>query len=249
MKRLLKLFKWMSIAAVVVFVTLILFVVFVVAPRIKSKEEMVHNLSLVQYRELLIDVGPEAQFENDTCGLHTLRVIYKAYGLNPDGENLRKRLGLDTPANPFDKNSTGTLQPDMLRVLHQDGFGYELLETGEEGASKKPLKHLEEGNMAAILISRRENGNMHWVAAKKVDEGRVVVLDSLFDEAYVEEPGEFFRAVVLSCVLLSPSAATGDDNSLVYGSRDLLNTTKRYREVRKYRAEQDAELKSDPRGG
>ena len=64
----------------------------------------------------------DPQTEPHTCGLHSLRSIYRAYGLNPDEHELRERLGVDTPANPADPTSTGTLQPDISRVLAQDGF-------------------------------------------------------------------------------------------------------------------------------
>jgi hypothetical protein len=68
--------------------------------------------------ELLI----ERQTEVHTCGWHTLSSIYRAHALDRTRFRLRERLGVDVPAIPTRVESTGTVQPDMMRVLHQDGF-------------------------------------------------------------------------------------------------------------------------------
>jgi len=241
MKALLSYLKWIFIIISLLAISLVLFTVFEVIPRIKTKGEAYHNSTMVSYQSFLKDVGPEAQFEKHTCGLHTLRVIYKAYGLNPDDENLRFRLGVDIKANPIDEESTGTLQPDMLRVLLQDGFMYTILPIKEEKkATIKLLNHLEKGNMAAILISRRENGNMHWVAAQKKINGKIAILDSLFPEPYLEEPHSYTRECILSCILLEPNPPNEvyPEQELWDGSRALYQTMKRYTTVTKYRAQQ-----------
>ena len=207
-----------------------------VVPRIQSKEEAYHAKALQQFRTFLADVGPEAQFESDTCGLHTLRVIYKAYGLEPDDENLRVRLGVDVPTNPLDPTSTGTLQPDMLRVLTQDGFRYQPLDlTDDHSASETLRKHLSEGNMAAALIARPENKNMHWVAAYRMDGESIEILDSLFEESYTVHPKAFIKQCVLSCILVEPSNTPTDEHakrmSLFTGSDELLETVRRYLKI------------------
>ena len=62
------------------------------------------------------------QTEPHTCGWHTLSSIYTTHRLNPNRLQLRERLGVDAPALPGISGSTGTVQPDMVRVLSQDGF-------------------------------------------------------------------------------------------------------------------------------
>ncbi len=227
--------KWLIAIGVVVFIVLAAFGMFVVKPRIDFKSSVPHDDLLAKSKGYLHDVAPEAQFESDTCGMHTLRVIYKVYGLDPDEENLRVRLGVDVPANPLDKKSTGTLQPDMFRVFNQDGFGYQTLPINQSSAITRLTSHLREGDMAAVLISRRENGNMHWVVAKEMKGEKVVILDSLFDEPYLEDPAKFFPEAVLSCILIKPGKGFGEDYSIKYGCEDILNTAIRYLEVKKYR--------------
>ena len=232
--------KWMLTLSAVIVVALLLFGVLIVVPRINLKIGANHA-AVMMYKGQLHDVAPETQFESHTCGLHTIRVIYKAYGLDPDLENLRFRLGIDVPANPIELDSTGTLQPDLLRVLVQDGFDYKLLPLDDISESKEALlDHLKSGNMAAALISRRENGNMHWVAAKKVLDEKIVILDSLFPDVYEEEPFSLLRECVLSCILVEPSRIGNNDSRahLLDGLNALKNTVQRYKEVRKVRAEQ-----------
>lgn len=130
--------------------------------RVNGKTRMNHERLRVK-AQAASEVLPELQVESDTCGLHTLRVMYKAYGLDPDLENLRNRLGIAVPTNPLDRSSTGTLQPDMLRVLVQDGFDYRLWTDGYPSFEVGIKDHLE-NHMAAALIRTRQSGNLHWVA-------------------------------------------------------------------------------------
>jgi hypothetical protein len=240
MKRFVAVAKWALLFSALIFVSIALFVTLVVAPRIRTKSGGFHSKVMRSYRAFLEDVGPEAQFESHTCGWHALRVIYKAYGLNPDEANLRFRLGVDVPANPLDGKSTGTLQPDLLRVLVQDGFAYERLPLDDEVKAANALEgHVQGGHMAAVLIRRRENGNMHWVAVRKGVAGQVTVLDSLFPEAYPEQSLAFVRECVLSGFLISPrhSPKEVDDVSLWDGSNELLSTIERFRGLRKARVD------------
>lgn len=231
--------KWILALAVTIVVALLILGMLLVVPRINSKTGA-HHAAVRIYEGQLHDVAPEAQFESHTCGLHTIRVIYKAYGLDPDLENLRFRLGVDVPASPIEPDSTGTLQPDLLRVLVQDGFDYELLPLNDLSvATTSLLDHLKAGNMAALLISRRENGNMHWVAAQKITGEKIVILDSLFPDVYREEPLSLVRECVLSCILVEPNGIGNNDSKahLRDGIHALKNTVQRYRVVRKVRAE------------
>jgi len=219
---------WAGVALVAVSCFGVLLVNFVsYSVRVSRKADMPHAVS--QHADTLQEVLPEAQFESDTCGLHSLRVIYRAYGLNPDEENLRERLGLAVPSNPFDGSSTGTVQPDMLRVLVQDNFAYELL-AFDNGAATQLEEHLKGGDMAAVLIRRRENGNMHWVVARRMQEADIVVFDSLFDEPYTEEVQAFIEDCVLSCIMVRSrqEGAGSITDAHTDGTLELLKAAGRY---------------------
>lgn len=204
-----------------------------IAPRIRSKEDAPHadqEALLGQLHEAF----PEAQFESDTCGLHTLRAIYKSYGIDPNRENLRVRLGVDVPAVPTDETSTGTLQPDMLRVLSQDRFAWELLDVDHDAAAEELVQHLLTANMAAVLIRRRENGHLHWVAASSIKSGKMAIVDSLRDHVYFEEPRSFLGDCILSCILVRPSSEETEVSLLsrahADGTTEMMRTLRRYRE-------------------
>ncbi len=154
--------------------------------------------------------GPILQFENHTCGLLTLSAAYRVYGLSPVEENLRLRLGVDKPANPLDSTSTGTLHPDLLRVLVQDGFDYSLLEPPQEATALRD--HLDGGDVALLLIARRQNGNLHWVLTDSREDDRLRIVDSLAAEAYQEPMLEFLESCVLSIVAIKPAAAGAEAN-------------------------------------
>lgn len=236
--RPLKIAKFGCLGILVVLLLALVYLQFFVVPRVKSKEDAYHAKALQHFREFLAEVGPEAQFESDTCGLHTLRVIYKAYGLEPDHENLRARLGVDVPTNPMDPTSTGTLQPDLLRVLTQDGFLHKPLDLSNDYLASETLtQHLDSGNMAALLIARKENGNMHWVAAYRMAGDTIEILDSLFEESYTVNPSDFINQCVLSCILVEPSnlppGETLPQTDLFTGSDELFGTIRRYLKLMK----------------
>jgi hypothetical protein len=152
--------------------------------------------------------APILQFEKHTCGLLALSAAYRIYGLTPADENLRTRLGVDLPANPLDSTSTGTLHPDLLRVLVQDGFGYALPDPAQGPA---PLRsHISEGNVALLLIARRQNGNLHWVLTDACGDEQLRIVDSLEAEAYHEPLVEFTATCVLSIVTIEPARGGTD---------------------------------------
>ncbi len=228
--RIRKLFK---IAAWIVGILVALLLIVIVLAAITSGSRMSHKSALPHGSDSptvlaeSAEATAEFQFESDTCGLHTIRTIYKAHGLNPDEENLRVRLGLKVPSNPFDATTTGTLQPDMIRVLAQDGFKTELLNLDDEGAAKKQLiAHLRSRKMAAILISRRENGNMHWVTASGFSGIQITILDSLFRDSYNESPDDFIHNCVLSCLLIEVTSPTVKTTRLE-GTPELAKTARR----------------------
>jgi hypothetical protein len=153
---------------------------------------------------------PILQFESHTCGLLTLSAAYRVYGLSPREENLRLRLGVDNPANPLDSTSTGTLHPDLLRVLMQDGFAYSLLEPPRE--VRELRSHLDGGDVALFLIARRQNGNLHWVLTDGCEGDHLRIVDSLAAEAYEEPVADFLETCVLSIVAIKPAAGDAEAN-------------------------------------
>ncbi len=174
----------------------------------------------------------ETQTETFTCGVHALHCIYRAYDLDPNKERIRWRLGVDTKALFWLKDSTGALHPDVFMVLRQDGFRVLSIEMGDLESHEKLLSHLCSGNMALLLIKRRENGNLHWVAAACGRGERYLVYDSLFRAPY-EEDRQFTDSFVMTALAIAPSGQlqTGIWQSLghlIEGSQELKRFNARY---------------------
>ncbi|MGE3181713.1 MAG: hypothetical protein AB7N71_08790 [Phycisphaerae bacterium] len=144
------------------------------------------------------------QTEPHTCGYLALSAVYRAYGLSPEDENLRFRLGVDRTANPFDAESTGTLHPDLLRVLTQDHFSYRFLDPDESEAAQKLCDHLENQQAALLLVRLRTCGKLHWICAAACDNDILHIADSLQTTATQEPAAEFLRDCALSVILLTP---------------------------------------------
>lgn len=150
-------------------------------------------------------VNPELQFEDHTCGLHALSSLYRSFGLDPEEENLRVRLGVDTPAVPGDGSSTGTIHPDLFRVMLDDQLGYDLLPPRESDTPEKLRTALAAGHPAMILVARPPRGNLHWVAADQVsDGGGIRISDSLEETPTFRDLSEFLHTEVLSIVVVRP---------------------------------------------
>lgn len=153
-----------------------------------------------------IAAEPIPQFESHTCGLLALSSAYATYGLSADDENLRFRLGVDRPANPLDGSTTGTLHPDLYRVLGQDGFVYRNLDPAAVDAVEELRRHLAGGDAALLLIVRPENGNLHWIMTDGWDdERRLRIVDSLAPTARTEPAADFVRRQVVSIVAIRPA--------------------------------------------
>ncbi|MCC6798176.1 MAG: hypothetical protein IT366_23890 [Candidatus Hydrogenedentes bacterium] len=203
----------------------------------KHLAEKIGGPHAIQIAQLdLKEVAPEIQMESHTCGLHTLRTIYSAFGLNPDLENLRFRLGVDRPANPLDPESIGTLQPDMFRVLLQDGFEFERLVVSKPNVNEELVKALKNNKLAAALIRRRQNGNLHWVVLRSESDSKVTVIDSLEAKPYSEPLPGFIDECLLSCILVAPAAAPDTEVSEgdiewahMEGSWEMVESVKRYK--------------------
>ena len=150
------------------------------------------------------EIYPEKQVEGHTCGWHSVRSIYTSYDLETDRYMLRERLGVDAKAVPFFASTKGTVHPDILRVLDQDGFQFEHLDLKKVADLHRLHEHFEEGHYALVLINRRENQALHWVVFAGVEQGDYVVVDSLSEEKYSEDLG-FLAENVQTTLLLKPS--------------------------------------------
>ncbi|MEM9083760.1 MAG: hypothetical protein AAGB34_09200 [Planctomycetota bacterium] len=177
----------------------------VVFARVGTKSAASHSPS--RPSEPLGHADPILQFESHTCGLLALSAAYEVHALSPQSENLRYRLGVDRVADPTDQDSTGTLHPDLFRVLVQDHFAYRILDPRNEFDRGSFIGHLEEGGVSILLIARRENGNLHWVLADEVHDRQLRVVDSLFEYPYREPIDDFMTNHVLSVVCITPAAA------------------------------------------
>jgi hypothetical protein len=150
---------------------------------------------------------PEEQTEPHTCGLHALSSIYKAYALDPGALDLRFRLGTDKPLTNFDSESTGTLPPDIRRVLKQDNFQLVELDLRDSDAVTGLFDHLRSGHPALALTHKGSlTTGLHWVALEwGSDASTVRVCDSLKPEKY-EEGRDSLTQRVNQVMLISPAA-------------------------------------------
>ena len=145
------------------------------------------------------------QEDGHTCGLLAVSAIYKSYGLDPLERRLRQRLGVDAPAYMYDSSSTGCIQPDIYRVMHQDGFTLENVSLEETRSAEVLVQHLDSNKCALALIRRAENGNLHWVVIDGMSGDDIQVHDSL-SEAVLTQPAEAYLSErVVSLLLVAPS--------------------------------------------
>ena len=173
----------------------------------------------------------EEQTEGFTCGIHALSTVYKAYGLDPEAERIRWRLGVDTKAVAWMGDSTGALHPDMWMVLVQDFFSIHLPSDYGEAGWSEMREHMKHGHPAVLLIKRRENGNLHWVVATRtLDDDKIEVYDSLFDEPYAEA-SDFLTDHIVTTMLIRPSTtgeqATSSIDAHLAGMAALKDATRR----------------------
>jgi hypothetical protein len=162
----------------------------------------------------------EKQTEPHTCGFHAVSTVYRAYGLDPDGARLRFRLGTDKRATNFDPESLGTIHPDMLRVLSQDGFDASLvLDPKSPESMDRVAAHLGRGHPVIALV--RATG-LHWIvlaphgapetaldeisgtAVAHRDEAMVLIIDSLVETPTAAALGGVLSERVLSAIVVQP---------------------------------------------
>ena len=172
---------------------------------------------------------PRVQIEPHTCGLHALESLYEAYGLNPDDYNLRYRLGTDFAAVPIDSTSTGTLHPDILRVLDQDGFEYTILNLEEDTAHDALQRHLADGHLAITVVYR---STYHWLTLAPTsapgnshsDPATLLVVDSLSPDVLEESIDTFVDEQALSLILIRPrdeGEPVGSTNAHLQGTAEM----------------------------
>lgn len=160
---------------------------------------------------------PKVQTDDFSCGFLALAAIYESYGINPRVARLRARLGTDVPAIAFVQDSTGTLQPDLLRVLKQDGFRVEIADAKSAEGIRSIREHLEGGQYALALTTTDPEGGLHWIALAGFENGEVVIGDSLQRGLQREDfinfaAGPFQRAILLNPGTPDPETAYGRDH-------------------------------------
>ena len=143
------------------------------------------------------------QVEPHTCGFCSMAAVYRAYGLDVEELRLRFRLGTDVPVSNFLPDTQGTIHPDMLRVLSQDGFETEVLRPSSDDALKRLFKHLDSGHYALVLVKLKE---YHWVVAAGRVDGRLVIVDSLAPQPYDRDAASYFLDEVYSLLLVQPES-------------------------------------------
>ncbi|MBL8019931.1 MAG: hypothetical protein JNM27_09715 [Leptospirales bacterium] len=154
-------------------------------------------------RDLPGPIRPVLQMEGHTCGLHSIQAIYAAYRLPVHEFDLRDRLGTDVAAFPFFDSTTGTIHPDIYRVLDQDGFAYRDANVSSESGRDDLLYHFYEGHYALTLIRRKETKTLHWVVLFGRQGKNYLVADSIGARIYLEDEA-FLKNNVVSTVLIKP---------------------------------------------
>jgi hypothetical protein len=153
---------------------------------------------------------PEVQTEPHTCGLHALSSIYRAYGLDAEQFDLRFRLGTDKPLTNFAADSTGTLPPDIERVVRQDGFILAEHDPAAPETAEHLLSHLQRGHAALVLTHKGSlTTGLHWIALSASPDrgGWVRVCDSLKPEPFEEDAVDLLSSRARTLYLLSPRTA------------------------------------------
>ncbi len=143
----------------------------------------------------------ETQTEPHTCGFHACSTIYRAYLLDPEEKKLRFRLGTDKQGTNFDPESLGTLHPDIVRVLAQDGFETNVLLQPAADDAKEIKAHLDSRHPVLAMI--RVKG-LHWVAIEGGYGEIGFVHDSLKQRNERIEIIPYVKEHVLSAILVKP---------------------------------------------
>lgn len=141
------------------------------------------------------------QAEPHTCGFCSLAAVYKAYGMDVEELRLRFRLGTDMPVSNFLPDTRGTIHPDMLRVLSQDGFQTQVIRPTSDDALDRLTKHLDEGHVALALVKRND---YHWVVIGGRNGEKLIIHDSLVPEPYEMAAPGYVHDDAYSLLLIRP---------------------------------------------
>lgn len=152
-------------------------------------------------RAAAVELVAEKQVEAHTCGFHALSSIYRAYGLSPEEQRLRFRLGTDKPVSMLLSSETGTVPPDIFRVLQQDGFDSQQVRAGAGAALEVVGAHLRKGQAALALTKPK---GWHWVAVQGGTDGMVRVCDSMKKDIGIRGLGEFLQNEAYVMILVWP---------------------------------------------
>lgn len=145
---------------------------------------------------------PMKQTEPHTCGYCGVVAIYNAYGLDHRAAGLRFRLGTDVQLNQLVDSSTGTIPPDMTRVLEQDGFTTQTVSAANEKMAALTLAHLRTGHPALAVIKVK---GLHWVVLTTEHDGQLTVCDSLHDDLYTKPADAYLKDDVYGVMLIKPA--------------------------------------------
>jgi len=172
-----------------------------------------------------------------TCGLRAMESAYRAYGMDPEAYDIRYRLGTDFSAIPTDPDATGTLHPDILRVLAQDGFATTLIDLDEAGAADQLEAHLSQGHLALAVVYR---STYHWVllappeSGHAENQGELWLIDSLAEGHTEHGIAEYIQNETLSVILIRPRSASESEPSRSH--QHLIGTQEMAQAYRRQRA-------------
>ena len=175
-----------------------------------------------------------------TCGLRAMESAYRAYGMDPDLCDIRYRLGTDFSAIPIDPDSTGTLHPDILRVLAQDGFTTTLIDLDQADAADRLEAHLSRGHLALAVVYR---STFHWVLlapperTRDDDGAQLWLFDSLAEGHTEHGIAEYVENETLSVILIHPRNANESEPSRSH--QHLIGTQEMARTYRRQQARTD----------
>ncbi len=146
--------------------------------------------------------APVKQTDPHTCGYCGIVAVYNAYGLDHQAAGLRFRLGTDVQLNQLVDSSTGTIPPDMTRVLEQDGFTTQTVSAANDQMAALTLAHLRAGHPALAVIKVK---GLHWVVLTAEHDGQVTVCDSLHDDLYTKSAATYLKDEVYGVMLILPA--------------------------------------------
>ncbi|XAM01654.1 hypothetical protein OT109_09695 [Phycisphaeraceae bacterium D3-23] len=193
-----------------------------------------------QTRDTPVLVGPNIQATRPvrveqtlphTCGFRSMQAAYRAYSLDPEAYNIRYRLGTDFTAFPTAPGSEGTLHPDLLRVLAQDGFETTVLDLDQTGAAQQLADHLERDQLALTVVYR---STYHWMVLATDGPDQLWVIDSLAAQGSSHGIQDFVDDEALSIILIKRRHASAQTPSRT--AQHLLGTSEMARTYERQRA-------------